>query len=351
MSNIDKPKSSIFNRLTGCPRSGFVASTRALLFAGLAGLALSNVACSDDPEPPIRSFACITPLDQEDKPMLNCNFDYKVDPAILAEDTEYAKEYGDKYEDEHGVKKEGHYTYDPSFCETGKYIYSTPGLHEISVRCDSNDETDNEYKNNEFKLAGNMEVYLAKGENEPYSSHPINSICYNTAQPVIMDPQNNVARLGNFMGYSTDLRCANWFGYEETYNTEIAAINLDCPDGESDCDPSDGPKYLEEIGKHGEISDGWPINLDVKANTHLVQPGGKVTLNVTIQETFPPEQEIILSVLMRGPICGNDIIEPSEECEGTDFNGLNCADFLFDTGKLDCVDCKISTDNCSQIDL
>lgn len=281
--------------------------------------------------------------------MLNCDFGYKVDQNLLDKDAEYAEEYGDEYEDENGVKKEGHDTYDPTFCTTGKYIYGRPGLHNISVRCDSNDEgADNEYKDDEFKLAGNMEVYLDQGENEPYSSHLINSICYNTAQPVIMDPQNNIADLGNTMGYSTDTRCANWFGNKETYETEIAAIKLDCPNTEDYCDPNDGGKYLKIIGEHGESIDGKKINLMVEGMNNLE---GEVTINVTMREMFAPEQEIILPVTINGPICGNGIIEPNEECEDTDFNGLNCADFLYDTGKLNCVDCEISTDNCSQIDL
>lgn len=52
--------------------------------------------------------------------------------------------------------------------------------------------------------------------------------------------------------------------------------------------------------------------------------------------------------------CGDAVQEGNEECDGADFGGQTCADYLspsmapFDTGSLSCAgDCTIGTDNCS----
>ncbi|MEE8409459.1 MAG: hypothetical protein V3T05_07635, partial [Myxococcota bacterium] len=37
-----------------------------------------------------------------------------------------------------------------------------------------------------------------------------------------------------------------------------------------------------------------------------------------------------------GPVCGNDAIEAGEECDGTDLDGMTCQDFGFNGGTLNC---------------
>jgi hypothetical protein len=49
--------------------------------------------------------------------------------------------------------------------------------------------------------------------------------------------------------------------------------------------------------------------------------------------------------------CGNGVQEGNEQCDGSDFNGLTCADFGFTGGTLSCGTsgpsaCKIDTSNC-----
>ena len=45
-----------------------------------------------------------------------------------------------------------------------------------------------------------------------------------------------------------------------------------------------------------------------------------------------------------GPVCGNNVIEGTEQCEGVNFNGLTCQDFGYNNGGLLCVNCQIVLD-------
>lgn len=48
-----------------------------------------------------------------------------------------------------------------------------------------------------------------------------------------------------------------------------------------------------------------------------------------------------------GAVCGNNIGEPGEACDGMDFKGSTCADVGFGAGALACdVDCTLFTDGC-----
>ncbi len=47
-----------------------------------------------------------------------------------------------------------------------------------------------------------------------------------------------------------------------------------------------------------------------------------------------------------GPVCGDDVIEGGEECEGFDLNGADCMTEGFAGGMLSCTDCMLDTTNC-----
>ena len=48
------------------------------------------------------------------------------------------------------------------------------------------------------------------------------------------------------------------------------------------------------------------------------------------------------------PVCGNGVLEPGEECDGSDLGGQTCSDFGFDQGSLACTgQCTIDTSDCS----
>ena len=57
------------------------------------------------------------------------------------------------------------------------------------------------------------------------------------------------------------------------------------------------------------------------------------------EQTEPTEPSIT-------PICGNNIVEGNEDCDGTDFGELGCVDFGFNSGNLVCENCRINTTNC-----
>jgi len=80
--------------------------------------------------------------------------------------------------------------------------------------------------------------------------------------------------------------------------------------------------------------------------------GDTLAALASLRELTEAEQEIVLPVIVRGSICNNGIFEPGEECEstdkGTDFKNVSCEDLGFSGGTLECVDCKRSTENCTE---
>jgi len=46
-------------------------------------------------------------------------------------------------------------------------------------------------------------------------------------------------------------------------------------------------------------------------------------------------------------VCGNNIIEGTEQCEGTNYNGKTCATYGFNTGNLSCSNCQLRNNGCS----
>ena len=47
-------------------------------------------------------------------------------------------------------------------------------------------------------------------------------------------------------------------------------------------------------------------------------------------------------------VCGNDVAEPPEQCDGVDLQGLDCTDFGFTDGALACTaDCTFDTSGCT----
>lgn len=48
-----------------------------------------------------------------------------------------------------------------------------------------------------------------------------------------------------------------------------------------------------------------------------------------------------------GPVCGDEMIEGDEECEGS--TAETCADFGFDGGTTSCTDCRVDTSQCTRV--
>lgn len=290
---------------------------------------IAVTACGDEeapviPDPPPRGTICMSALDQTDTVMAGCTFNFEVDEAVLEQDETYAELYGG-----------GGSRYNPDACNDDQLdqllIYGAPGQYNVHTECG--------------KLVGNLSVDLDEGENAPFASRLIGSFCSDGKQ-FKADPQHPVVELQDHLGFSTATRCANWFDRPQFYHTEVIKMTLDCPDTSNDCDPTNGRDYLTVMGKPGQYSDGKPKHLMLTAQTHLVPNGEELTVNITLRQTDRPEQELDIPILLRGPVCGNGIIEFKEKCEGTDLHGLTCEYFGFDGGDLECVSCQVSTDDC-----
>lgn len=65
-----------------------------------------------------------------------------------------------------------------------------------------------------------------------------------------------------------------------------------------------------------------------------------VTIN--LPEQNPPQNP------PQNPVCGNNIKEDGEQCDGNDFDSQSCQDFGFDTGTLTCTaSCTLTYENCA----
>jgi len=81
------------------------------------------------------------------------------------------------------------------------------------------------------------------------------------------------------------------------------------------------------------------------------------TTSMTMPDTMPssPTSDSA-SDSMGTPVCGDGVLDPDdpdgEQCDGSDFGGLDCSDFGFDGGMLVCDDaCSISSAGCTNCEM
>jgi len=65
------------------------------------------------------------------------------------------------------------------------------------------------------------------------------------------------------------------------------------------------------------------------------------------EPTGPPEVESVEPIV--NPVCGNNIVEGNEDCDGTNFDELSCLDFGFNSGNLVCENCRVNSSNCTNV--
>lgn len=83
-----------------------------------------------------------------------------------------------------------------------------------------------------------------------------------------------------------------------------------------------------------------------EAGTHASEPPTSEPPNTTDTSTTGPP---LTTGGTTGPgaLCGNNVGEPGEACDGADLKGATCQDFGFDDGTLACdFDCTLFTDGC-----
>ncbi len=254
-------------------------------------------------------WVCMQILDQQDQHM-DCELSYNFGPDTQG------------YEDSAECQIEG---------QRLMLIHGRPDTYRINAQCGD--------------LFGHVDVPLEEGDNGLFSSRLVGSLCYNAKDPIVMGPSRKTIQLSDWLGHSSHNRCQDWFDYEETYNTEVALIQLDCSNATGDCEPNDSGKYLVATGEYGIISQGWPNSLDLQALPENVEPGTVVNLLVTIRQLRKPEQELSIPIAIQGSVCGNGIVEPGELCEGTEVNS-SCTFFGFNAGEVVCTNCQVDSSDC-----
>ena len=288
-------------------------------------LTLLLTACGDDPipDPPERGLICVTPLDQNDEAINGCEFDYEVDETLFDEEVDHTERYGDP----------GTFIYKEDACTKDQLlVYGAPGEYKVRANCG--------------KLSGTLEVDLDEGENEDYSSRLVGSFC--TDELVFeATPSHKFVELQDYLGFSSANSCNNWLTKPERLETEVVDLKLNCS-GLDNCNPLDAENLLkvenEEVGWYTEDKATWLV---LNAQAHLVPEGEERNVQVTLRQSQGPVQELDISVLIRGPVCGNGVLEHRENCESQDdLQGMTCADFGYNSGDLKCDSCRISESEC-----
>ncbi len=338
----------------------------------MAGAALSAVNCVDanetdtcqtgagaetstpvQPDLPERGSSCVEIRDQDDKAMKNCRPIFEIDEDVLKEDAANFEKWGKGETPENpcnGTNGEGGAggSADGGAGEGGTtegakerfFVYGTPGTYKILAECDqpANELLDKPIN----KLVGHINVDIKEGiHGEEYSSRLINSFCTDGYE-FVTDPQNITVTFNDHLGFSENTWCPNTLSEQELIKITVADQILDCSDKEN-CDPTDG-RYL--LMAHGPHEEGQLAHLTFTAQTGSVPEGKEYTVWVKLKNNNDPNQQYNVPVKIRGPVCGNGIIEHKEECEGDYPNGQTCEDHGFSSGEVECIDCKISLDNC-----
>ena len=94
------------------------------------------------------------------------------------------------------------------------------------------------------------------------------------------------------------------------------------------------------IIKQREIKDGEEIKLilDFDVDKSVIKPGDKYLLKPVIK--------IIAENVNQTNNCGNGNLDSGESCDGSNLNNKTCTDFNFNNGTLNCNNCNIVNTNC-----
>ena len=100
--------------------------------------------------------------------------------------------------------------------------------------------------------------------------------------------------------------------------------------------PSDDLKLIHPF----EIKDGEEIKLilDFDVDKSVIKPGDKYLLKPVIK--------IIAENVNQTNNCGNGNLDSGESCDGSNLNNKTCTDFNFNNGTLSCNNCNIVNTNC-----
>lgn len=250
----------------------------AALVAGPTTLAACGSGSDQPPSSPPKGWGCISILDQQDRQMDDCTFDYEPPAEGKANDN----------------------------CSPGQlYAYGSPGTFKVNAECG--------------KLTGYVSENILEGANDLCKSRLVGSFC-SDGQELVADPLHQIVSLNDRLGTSTATRCANFYDNLGLRTIEVASMLLDCgqnpgdagteADGSSeggadasanpDCDPIDGRNYLTPLGTLGQTCEGSPIHLTFKAATELVPDNGEVKVKVTVRQTTGTEQELTVPIFVRG---------------------------------------------------
>ena len=305
-----KPSSSAPNHLTAGPASleaRLHGRFRNLIKAALALTALNVAACGDEPH---RGASCVTIVDHNNEALKDCEFGYNLPDEGQA---------------------------NPCVGEDGQpdqnqlFVYAEPGTHRIRGKCGT--------------LNGFVDVPVKENNTTQVTSRLVGSFGTDNFE-IIADPSNYEFMLNDHLCWNNADWCATELSKPELVGTEVVDILKVCPESE-DCNPLDGRELLEAHGTPGQYSEGNPKHLTFTTSVDRLADSEEVTVNIRLKQKDNPIQQLDYPVTLRGPVCGNGIIETYERCDDTNFWEKTCEYYGFTDGELECNNCEISTENCS----
>jgi hypothetical protein len=87
-------------------------------------------------------------------------------------------------------------------------------------------------------------------------------------------------------------------------------------------------------------------NFDYYLSGELPSSAGKYWLEVQAMNDFVAIGVDLENITFISSICGNSIIEPTEDCDSSNLEGAECTDFGFSGGVLSCHNCRFDYTNC-----
>jgi len=153
--------------------------------------------------------------------------------------------------------------------------------------------------------------------------------------------------LSNLMNIQTEIR-VDGMTYLRGFREEIAGQSDVLFDYRGDAGAADleGTISLGDMSYTVNLGLGIPREFVDGANDHIRIPFFGQNDWVVVSTGVDAVDGIYTVVLERLAVCGNGVIEGTEQCEGSDFGGLTCGDFGFTSGSLTCTSCSISASAC-----
>ncbi len=130
----------------------------------------------------------------------------------------------------------------------------------------------------------------------------------------------------------------------EVFCDQTAGYNEECWNQETQDFSCDNRAHFYHYISTSSGAD-YNLNLNMEYSNNGWQPG--VAIGDLIQNNNPNSCYNLQYQHGPTPICGNGVVEGTEDCDSDNLNGQTCASQGYEQGNLTCHDCRFDTSDCS----